>query len=98
MIDSIRKEASLSHDFKYKDGIENGLKRFENLWDDVSGTASTPVSARIAKFGSETRSFLITAQLGSAFLSGMSDIVTNTLTARFNGLSQLGLVKIFLSS
>ena len=93
MIDSIRKEASLSHDFKYKDGIENGLKRFENLWDDVSGTASTPVSARIAKFGSETRSFLITAQLGSAFLSGMSDIVTNTLTARFNGLSQLGLVK-----
>lgn len=93
MLDTVRKEASVSHDFKYKDKIESGLKRFENVWDDVIGNAATPVSARIAKFGSETRSFMITAQLGSAFFSSLSDVVTNTLTARFNGLSQMGLIK-----
>lgn len=65
---------------------KKGLNHFDNVWDGLSGTANTPVHEGFARASSNFRSVLISAQLGSAFLSSISDIGTQALTARYNGL------------
>lgn len=62
---------------------------FERLWDEVSGESSIPVQTnlRAAHFNSAVRNLLMSAQLGSAFLTQFSDVATNLWTAGFNGLS-----------
>lgn len=63
---------------------------FERIWDEVSGEAAIPVQTNLAfaKFNSGVRNLLMSAQLGSAFLTQMSDVATNMWTAQFNGLSK----------
>lgn len=62
---------------------------FQRIWDEVSGESSIPVQTRLrfAHFNSAVRNLLMSAQLGSAFLTQLSDVATSLWTARFNGLS-----------
>lgn len=63
-----------------------GIKHFENTWDEVSGLTSTPVNARMAERFSEARALQTSAKLGSAFISGFSDLGTMAITAKMNSM------------
>lgn len=85
--------------------VKNGKKilkdvdYFERLWDEVSGESSIPVQTnlRFAHFNSAVRNLLMSAQLGSAFLTQFSDVATNLWTAKFNGLSTMEIPKNLFS-
>lgn len=72
---------------------------FERIWDEVSGESSIPVQTnlRAAHFNSAVRNLLMSAQLGSAFLTQFSDVATNLWTAGFNGLSVKEIPKNLMS-
>lgn len=100
IIDTVKKDAALKAKpdgkggvFTDKQKLNAKIKAFENEWDDVAGLTSAPVNARLAKTMSNVRGTMASAQLGSAFLSGFSDIGTNFLTARFNGLEASKVLK-----
>lgn len=93
MSDMVRKEAALLRDEKAQNKIVSKLHSFDVLWDDISGNSAVPVNPTTAKVNSEIRSLMISSQLGGAFLSQLSDFVTNGLTAKFNGLAATDLYK-----
>lgn len=96
MVDTVRKEAGLLRDPKAKNKAATEIKAFETLWKDISGEQAIPVNNKVAKVNSEIRALLTSAQLGSAFLTQFSDVTTNALTAKFNGLSAGDLMKYYL--
>lgn len=96
LTDTIRKEAGLSRDNKFKNKVKSQLHSFEVLWDDISGESAVPANAQVAKANSEIRALMTSAQLGSAFLTQFSDVTTNALTAKFNGLSGTEIVKNYM--
>lgn len=93
MVDELTKEAGSNRDVKVKNKAQKQLAQFEILWEDATGAAAVPADPRAAKIGSEVRSLLTSAQLGSAFLTQMSDIAVNSMTAKFNGLPRTELWK-----
>lgn len=95
-IDTIRKDAGISYDEKLKNKTTSQLHNFEVLWDDVSGNSAIPANTAAAKVNSEIRALMMSAQLGGAFLSQFSDLVTNSLTVQFNGLSKGELLKNYM--
>lgn len=96
LVDEIRKEAGVSRDEKLKNKTKSQLHQFETLWQDISGETAVPVDAGVAKVCSEIRAGLTSAQLGSAFLTQFSDLTSNALTAKFNGLSASDLAKNYI--
>ena len=96
LVDELRKEAGLGRDEKLKNKAKSQLHAFEVLWQDVSGETAVPVDARVAKVCSEIRAGLTSAQLGSAFLTQFSDLTSNALTAKFNGLPATDLAKNYI--
>ena len=93
MVDVAKIESGKLKDRKAKSKAASKIDFFENLWADVSGESSVAVNPRIAEANQGLRAWLIADQLGSCFLSQMSDLVTNGMTARFNGLSTSGIYK-----
>jgi len=80
------------HDMVKKDaGPDYGGEYLEGFWRTVSGESESSTNIRAAEWGGTVRNFLVAGQLGSAFLSAMSDVVFKKITQRFNGLlSQKG--------
>ena len=97
MVDLAKIENAKEKKYAKKAATAKRIDFFENLWLDVSGESSAVVNPRMAKAAQSTRAWLVSAQLGSCFLSQMSDMVTNGLTARFNGLSTTSLYKNLFS-
>ena len=71
-----------------KDGISPKRAAFlQYVWDATTGAAFSPVSDTLARVGGETRSWLSSTQLGSAFLSAVgADHLSAGMTALFNGV------------
>lgn len=68
----------------------NALKRDRDftlsVFDDVTGQSRIAVDSALARFMSNTRAWLSSAQLGSAVISAISDNGTLAATARLNDL------------
>lgn len=59
---------------------------WHHVWDDVAGTTGSPVNPALGAAGQNVRSLLVSAQLGSAVISAISDSMTTALTAYMNGI------------
>jgi hypothetical protein len=60
--------------------------RIERLYSVVSGEADGVASQRLANTGAFIRSWLVSAQLGSAPISSFNDVVTGAMARRANGM------------
>ena len=62
------------------------LFRADEMWAHMRGAANTPVSARWANVLAGTRNFITASRLGKAAITSLSDLGTQAITRRFNGL------------
>lgn len=60
--------------------------QFESLWAHMTGEASIPANAEVARIMGDARAWLASIQLGSAMLSAIADTWSMAAAARFNGL------------
>ena len=75
-------------DMAKQDGLTGtSLSRLESVWNTVSGKINQAESVVLADFMKATRSLLVAAKLGGAFLSALSDLAFQRLTSKFNGLA-----------
>lgn len=75
-------------DMAKQDGLAGTKLDFlESTWNTVSGKINQAQSVVLADFMKATRSFIVAAKLGGAFLSALSDLAFQRLTSKFNGLS-----------
>lgn len=65
----------------------NDLRTLESTWNTVSGKINQAESIVMADFMKASRSLIVSAKLGGAFLSAISDLAFQRLTSKFNGLS-----------
>ena len=82
-------EAAFRHlrDMAHKEGLSGLRMRFlESVWEVVSGRSNAAESVKFADVMQSTRNLLVSARLGGAFLSSISDIGFNVLTSRLNGM------------
>lgn len=86
LTDTLKKKAFSEPTWAKNQAQLGGIHHFDNVWDDLNGLSSIPVNARLAQIGAGVRSWLQSAQLGSAFISSFSDVGTMTMTAKLNGL------------
>ena len=85
-------------DMAMKDGTQ-GLKLgfLDSVWDTTTGKANIAESVHMADFMQAVRHWLVSARLGGAFLSSISDLGFTRETARFNGLSATKVFNTYLS-
>lgn len=67
-------------------------RSFETAWSHLTGAADTPVDTGLAHLMGDMRSVLVSAQMGSAIISSISDQATLAMAARFNGLPVMGVI------
>jgi hypothetical protein len=65
----------------------------EAIYWHASGRASSPVSSVLANFAGGLRSWLTSANMGSAMISSTTDFATLKSTAKWNGLPSAKLIK-----
>ncbi|MGI9250736.1 MAG: hypothetical protein ACR2PR_06025 [Pseudohongiellaceae bacterium] len=82
MVDTIRKDAAVNGKNIPHIKIRNLENNYKVLTDRINDNAQEPVSM----FMAGTRNVLTAAQLGSAFLSAVTDIGFAKVTAKFNGI------------
>ena len=76
LMDSLRKE-----------GVSTGqVNILRDTMRELAGIGSIETSARLANAGAAVRSSISSALLGGAFLSSVTDVVSNAITSRFNGI------------
>jgi hypothetical protein len=63
-----------------------GLKP-QSYWDQLSGVAGSPQSARIAQIGTDVRNVQTFGKLAGAVISSITDVGTYVITTGFNRLS-----------
>lgn len=61
-------------------------KRFDNLWAEVTRQNRVPVDMQLAQIAGDSRSLLVSVQMGSAIVSSLSDVWTTVMASRFVGL------------
>lgn len=66
--------------------IENEATRLETLYNEISGARSLAVSDSLASAFDTYRALNVASRLGSAALTAISDIGTQTMTAIYNGI------------
>tara|TARA_R110002012_G_scaffold66232_1_gene173178 strand:- start:255 stop:1769 length:1515 start_codon:yes stop_codon:yes gene_type:complete len=69
-----------------KGASEPGLASMDALWNVASGKVNNTVWTAGADFMKTTRSLLVAAQLGGAFLSSLNDPWIARMTAKMNGI------------
>jgi len=69
------------------------INDLQNLYGEVSGTSRATVNSISARRWADARAVLVASQLGSALISSMNDIGTVMMTARFNGLPAMQILK-----
>lgn len=101
LADSLQKDAAedLAPGTKRIDRARYGAWRIGEMYNATSGALSTPVNEGMARGFGSVRSFLVAAQLGSAFLSATTDVGWQAVTRAFNGMpvhqALTGYVKLF---
>jgi len=68
-----------------------------NIWHHASGAAAVPQAEWLATLGRGVRSWLTSAQLGSAVISAVTDFATLRETAAWNGLASTAVMRRGLS-
>jgi hypothetical protein len=76
-----------------KGAAEPGLASLDALWNVASGKVNNSVWVAGADFMKTTRSLLVAAQLGGAFLSSLNDPWIARMTARINGIPTMKVFK-----
>ena len=76
-----------------KGASEPGLASMDALWNVASGKVNNSVWVAGADFMKSTRSLLVAAQLGGAFLSSLNDPWIARMTAHINGISTMKVFK-----
>ena len=71
---------------RWNDRISRSQTVAERMWEVYSGAAHVPASDWMARAAGTARSMLVSAQLGSAMLSAISDTSLTAITSRFLGL------------
>ncbi|ARS27609.1 hypothetical protein [Sphingomonas sp. KC8] len=74
------------------DRARQTVHRIQELWDGYSGAANAPVNGKVARGFSTLRSVLVSAQLGSAAVSAISDLGFQKVAARMAGLPYNGVL------
>lgn len=72
---------------------EPGLASLDALWNVASGKVNNTVWVAGADFMKTTRSLLVAAQLGGAFLSSLNDPWIARMTAKMNGIPAMKVFK-----
>jgi len=80
------------------DRADGGIRRSMGLkpeayWDQMSGTAGAPQSARLAQIGTDLRNIQTFGKLGGAVISSITDMGTFMVTTGFNRLPYWDAVK-----
>lgn len=75
---------------------EGAAHLLENVWNQVNGRAASPVNEMLANAAAGVRSWLTSAQLGSAVLSSVTDFATIRQTALWNGLPAAGIMRRYV--
>lgn len=78
---------------KAASSAESGRRRFQSLWDVTTGKADIPVNTEMARTMGNVRATLVASQMGSAIISSLTDPMLATMTARFNGLSGMNVIR-----
>jgi uncharacterized protein YoaH (UPF0181 family) len=68
-----------------------------HIWNQVNGESSVPVSEWFATLMGGIRSWLTSAQLGSATLTAVTDFATMRQAAAFNGLSATDMMRRYVA-
>ena len=76
-----------------KGASEPGLASLDALWNVASGKVNNSVWVAGADFMKTTRSLLVAAQLGGAFLSSLNDPWIARMTAHINGIPTMKVFK-----
>ncbi|CAN5348880.1 hypothetical protein BH10PSE12_BH10PSE12_18810 [soil metagenome] len=74
----------------------SAVKLSRDMYAQLSGQATAPVSGPWANGMAATRSFLVSSQLGSASLSATTDLGFQKVAAKFTGLPVTGVMKNYL--
>lgn len=74
----------------------SAVKQMRDMWSHLSGRANAPINSTWGNSLAGTRSLLVSAQLGSASLSAVSDLAFQRIAARFNGLPMSGVLKNYV--
>lgn len=78
---------------KLEDKARSQAVRLEDVFDEVTGRNRIPVSTAIAAGMGDLRSALVASQMGSAIISSISDLATLHMTARFNRLPLIDVIR-----
>ncbi len=64
------------------------INRINAMYRQVTGETSSPVDSKLSNVLVGTRQFLVSAQLGAAFLSALSDLSFQRQAAKYSGIPQ----------
>lgn len=73
---------------KHMDSARSKLARADALWEHLTNSAMSPGNVRLANTMAGIKHWLVSAQLGSAFISSISDLNLTRLAAAHAGLPQ----------
>lgn len=83
---TIIKEGAMAKTPQAQNAAELTTKVMDQMYRHFTGEASIPHNKPFASVASETRQWLVSAQLGAAMLSAISDVGFQQITAAMNGL------------
>ncbi len=86
MQDMVRNASLQSPSLIERFGARRGQRVIEKIWEELSGANRIATHPNVALFMAAGRNYQTATKLGSALLSSTSDLATQGLTARFNGL------------
>jgi len=67
-------------------GAGEGTRALDAVWNVVSGKAQATESVSFADFMTAARNYVVSAKLGSAFLSSISDIAYQRMSSKYLGM------------
>jgi len=74
----------------------SAVKQMRDMWAHLSGRSNAPINGFWGNTLAGTRSMLVSAQLGSASLSAVTDLGFQRVAAKFNGLPVAGVLKNYV--
>lgn len=90
--------AALLNQVKKTQKLKGGQERFvKAVYNNVSGKVNQGEMTSVADFMQSTRNILVASTLGKAFLSALSDVGFEAVTAKYNGVPAFKVFKRHLS-
>jgi hypothetical protein len=83
---AIGKEAAFAVSGNPADRAKQYVNRLDEVWGAIRGNLSTPVHGKMAAVFAGARNVITSAVMGSAAISSISDIGTQTIARRFAGI------------